>query len=83
MEVAWSRASEILREKIGSQNFETWLAPARLLGVHESRVLVQLPNKFFVDWVSEHYQPALLESLREVLGAELAGITLRVNPNVL
>jgi len=82
MEVAWARASEILREKIGSQNFETWLGPARLLGVHESRVMLALPNKFFVDWVTDHYQPALLESFREVLGPELAGITLRVNPNV-
>ena len=82
MEVAWARASELLREKIGIQNFETWLSPARLLGVQDSRVLLQLPNKFFVDWVADHYQPALLESLREVLGTDLVGITLRVNPNV-
>src|SRR3990172_3624476 len=81
MEAVWLRITEILREKIGAQNFDTWFRPALLLGVHESRVLLQLPNRFFVDWISDRYQPALLESLREVLGAEVSGVTLRVNPN--
>ncbi len=81
MEATWSRVTEILREKIGGQNFDTWFRPALLLGVHESRALLQLPNKFFIDWISDHYQPALVESLRQVLGSELTGVTLRVNPN--
>jgi chromosomal replication initiator protein len=81
MEAAWSRAAEILREKIGGQNFDTWFRPASLLGVHEARALLQLPNKFFVDWIAEHYQAALLDALREVLGSDLNGVTLRVNPS--
>src|SRR5437867_6233830 len=81
MEAAWLRVTEVLREKIGGQNLETWFRPALFLGVHDSRALLQLPNKFFVDWITDHYQPALLESLREVLGTELRGVTLRVNPN--
>jgi chromosomal replication initiator protein len=81
MEAVWLRITEILREKIGGQNFDTWFRPALLLGVHESRALLQLPNRFFVDWVSDHYQPALLESLRAVLGPDVSGVTLRVSPN--
>jgi chromosomal replication initiator protein len=42
--------------------------------------LLQLPNKFFVDWIADHYQTALLESLKEIIGPELGGIVLRVNP---
>ncbi len=71
MEATWSRATGILREKIGSQNLETWFGPALYLGVHDSRALLQLPNKFFIDWITDHYQGALLESLREVIGPEL------------
>lgn len=81
MEATWSRVTEILREKIGGQNFDTWFRPALLLGVHDSRALLQLPNKFFIDWITDHYQPALMESLRQVIGAELTGVTLRVNPS--
>jgi chromosomal replication initiator protein len=81
MEAAWLRVTDVLREKIGSQNLETWFRPALFLGVHDSRALLQLPNKFFVDWITDHYQPALLESLQAVLGTELRGVALRVNPN--
>jgi chromosomal replication initiator protein len=81
MEATWTRVTDVLREKIGSQNLETWFRPALYLGVHETRALLQLPNKFFVDWITDHYHGALLESLREVIGPELGGIVLRVNPN--
>ena len=81
MEATWSRITDILREKIGSQNFDTWFRPALLVGVHESRALIQLPNKFFVDWINEHYQAALLESFREVMGADISAVGLRSNPS--
>jgi len=81
MEATWTRVTDVLREKIGSQNLETWFRPALYLGVHETRALLQLPNKFFVDWITDHYQTALLESLQEVIGSDLGGIVLRVNPN--
>ena len=81
MEAAWLRITDVLREKIGSQNLETWFRPALFLGVHDSRALIQLPNKFFVEWITDHYHPTLLESLQEVLGRDLRGVTLRVNPH--
>jgi len=81
MEALWSRVTEVLREKIGSQNLETWFQPALFLGVHDTRAILQLPNRFFIDWISEHHQRALLESFREVLGTEVAHVVLRVNPN--
>lgn len=81
MEATWSKVIEILREKIGNQNLDTWFRPALFLGIHESRAMLQLPNKFFIDWITDHYHGALLESLREVVGAELSGVALRANPN--
>ena len=80
MEATWTRVTDVLREKIGSQNLETWFRPALFLGVHDTRALLQLPNKFFVDWISDHYHTALLESLKQILGPDLGGIVLRVNP---
>ncbi len=76
----WTRVKEILREKIGGQNVEAWFAPAVFLGTHGGTTTLELPNKFFVDWISERYYPALLESFREVCGPELAQVSLRVNP---
>jgi chromosomal replication initiator protein len=79
MEVVWARVSELLREKIGNQNVATWFAPAVFLGIRDRRAVLQLPNKFFVDWISEHYHGALLESLHEVCGEGVAQVMLHVN----
>ncbi len=80
MQGGWTRVKEILREKIGGQNVEAWFAPAVFLGTHGGSSTLELPNKFFVDWISERYYSALLESFREVCGPELAHVVLRVNP---
>src|SRR4026209_2300640 len=81
IEAASARGIDTLRAKVGSPNLHTWFRPALFLGVHESRAILQLPNKFFIDWITDHYHGALLESLREVVGAELTGVALRANPN--
>ena len=39
MEATWTRVTDVLREKIGSQNLETWFRPALFLGVHDTRAL--------------------------------------------
>jgi chromosomal replication initiator protein len=80
MQEIWLRVREALREKIGSQNFETWFEPASFAGVRDGTALLQLPNKFFVDWISEHYQSALLESFRSACGEAVSRVTLRANP---
>lgn len=80
MEAIWSRVSDLLREKIGSQNSETWFRPAVFHGVRERRAVLQLPNKFFIDWVSEHYLEALVESFQSVCGDGVGQVQLYSSP---
>ena len=81
MQAIWGRVTDLLRERIGSQNLETWFEPAHFLGLRERGAVLQLPNKFFVDWISEHYQVALLESFRGVCGDGVSQVVLHVNPS--
>ncbi|MEA2624637.1 MAG: chromosomal replication initiator protein [Candidatus Binatota bacterium] len=68
MEATWEKVSEVLREKIGGQNVDTWFQPARFRGVNDRCAVLQLPNKFFVDWIHENHYDALLESFRSICG---------------
>lgn len=79
MESIWRQVRNILEEKIGLQSVETWFQPAVFLGVRDRRAALQLPNKFFVDWISENYQAALLDSFRAVC-VDVATVTLHANP---
>jgi chromosomal replication initiator protein len=61
----WSAAVAEIKEQIGKQNFETWIKPISFVSRSKSEVVLDVPNKFFRDWLTEHY----LEQIEAVLSA--------------
>jgi chromosomal replication initiator protein len=57
----WEQALEKLTERIGQQNFETWIKPLRFAGRNKNEMRLEVPNKFFRDWLTEHYLSQLEE----------------------
>ena len=55
MSEQWTQALPILKEQIGAQNFETWIAPIRFISRNKNEVVLNVPNQFFRDWLTEHY----------------------------
>jgi len=44
-----------VKERIGKQNYETWIKPIRFASRSKSEINLEVPNKFFRDWLTEHY----------------------------
>ena len=63
---SWERACEVLRDRIGEGNFETWIKPLQIAEAGEGKVVIHAPSKFYRDWVTRNY----LETLRNALGGE-------------
>ena len=63
MNQLWQEALEQLRERLGNQNFETWIRPIRAQNSNHGELILEVPNKFFRDWVVEHFLPQIRESL--------------------
>ena len=74
---AWDR----LRERLGQQNFETWIKPMRVQGVDDREIRLEVPNKFFRDWVSDHFMSTLEEVFSSSYGHHLK-IFLIVNQEI-
>ena len=55
MSEQWTQALAEIKEQIGAQNFETWIAPIRFVSRNKNEVVLEVPNKFFRDWLTEHY----------------------------
>jgi chromosomal replication initiator protein len=51
----WHKALKQLRERIGDKNFETWIEPIKLIGGQKNEITLAVPNKFFRDWLTEHF----------------------------
>jgi chromosomal replication initiator protein len=65
MDELWEGVLKELRERVGRQNFDTWIKPIRVKEAALGEFMLEVPNKFFRDWVAEHY----LAEIRDVLTA--------------
>ncbi len=55
MSELWAKTLADIKDQIGAQNFETWIAPIRFVSRNKNDLVLDVPNKFFRDWLTEHY----------------------------
>jgi len=51
----WQEALAHLKDQLGKQNYETWIQPIAFVSRDKGCVYLNVPNKFFRDWLTEHY----------------------------
>ncbi len=75
---AWEEALKHIEQKIGRQNFETWIRPLRVKVGQPGHFTLEVPNKFFRDWLVEHFLTTIQESLSAVVN-QAATISVVIN----
>jgi len=55
MEDLWPKAIDSLRERVGQQNFDIWIKPIHFISMEGEKVELEVPNRFFKEWINEHY----------------------------
>ncbi|HEY2986105.1 MAG TPA: chromosomal replication initiator protein DnaA [Candidatus Binatia bacterium] len=78
MDDLWQGVLAQLRERLGNQNFETWIKPIRVRESSNDEICLEVPNKFFRDWLVEHFLGSIHESLA-VLARRSMKISLSIN----
>lgn len=68
----WQEAVKRIRLEIGDDNVELWLKPVEPVHRDDQKLHIRVPNKFFVQWIRDHYQKKLEMSLRAITGSEVA-----------
>lgn len=64
----WSTVQGSLREKLGAQNFEIWIRPIQMGSINDDFVNLEVPNRYYRDWVAANYGPALNRELEQAIG---------------
>ncbi len=71
-EAVWNECLDIIRDNISRQSFRTWFEPLRAVALDqeddESKLTVQLPSRFYYEWLEEHYHGLLRKTITKVLG---------------
>ena len=68
----WAECPGIIRDNISRQSFRTWFEPLRAVGLETEegalKLTVQLPSRFYYEWLEEHYFALLRKTITKVLG---------------
>jgi chromosomal replication initiator protein len=71
-ETIWNECLEIIRDNVSGQSFKTWFAPLSPVRVEEEaneiNLTVQLPSRFYFEWLEEHYFTLIRKTITKVLG---------------
>jgi len=66
MKENWNRVLAAVSEKISQKSFDIWLKPITLISMGQNTVDLEVPNKFFKDWISENYQTLIKDTLSQI-----------------
>jgi len=65
----WNNCLAFIEDNIQPQAFKTWFLPIKPVRLQDNALSIQVPSKFFYEWLEEHYVKLLKVALRKELGA--------------
>jgi len=66
--LAWKECLKNIKLNVTLMTYNSWFLPIKPLKLDNSTLLVELPNKFFWEWIDEHYNSLINKTIREILG---------------
>lgn len=64
----WNNCLEFIKDNISDQAYKTWFQPIMAVKLNDKSLSIQVPSKFFYEWLEEHYVDLLKVSLTKEIG---------------
>lgn len=64
----WNNCLLFIKDNIQPQAYKTWFEPIKAVKLTDNALNIQVPSKFFYEWLEEHYVKILKVSLTKELG---------------
>lgn len=64
----WGNCLQTIKKNIPLHSFKTWFEPIKPVKVDQDSLTIQVPNRFFYEWLEEHYVDILKTTIRKELG---------------
>ena len=69
-ETVWRNCLSFIKDNIQPQAYKTWFEPISAVKLSDQSLSIQVPSKFFYEWLEEHYVKILKVALTKELGNE-------------
>lgn len=64
----WEGCLQTIRKTVNAQSYKTWFEPIKPVRLDNNALTIQVPNKFFYEWLEEHFVALLKTTIRKELG---------------
>jgi chromosomal replication initiator protein len=65
---AWAQCLAIIKDQISTLSYKTWFQPIVPVKMNGKDLTVQVPSQFFYDWLEEHYNGLIQNTINTVVG---------------
>ncbi len=65
----WNNCLSFIKDNIQTQAYKTWFLPIKPVKLSENILSIEVPSKFFYEWLEEHYVKILKTALQKELGS--------------
>lgn len=72
LEDIWNKSLSIIEKKVGANPYELWFKPAKLVQIKDNTVVIEVPNRFFKDWIEDFYPTLINEIIGDITGQTVA-----------
>lgn len=67
-QTVWDNCLSFIKDNIQPQAYKTWFEPIAAVKLTDNALSIQVPSKFFYEWLEEHYVKILKVALTKELG---------------
>ena len=80
--IFWNTFLEKVEERINAHSFNTWFKPLSLFELTHDKLLISVPQQYFISWLEEHYLP-LIHSISSSILEQKIIVEFVINDNVI
>lgn len=67
-EEIWNKGLALIEQKVGNATFDLWFKPISVKNLKENVITIELPNRFYQEWIEDNYPSIIDGVLEEVTG---------------
>ncbi len=67
--VIWKKCLSLIKENVPALTYNTWFLPIKPISYSEDSLKIEVPNSFFIEWIEEHYNTIINNTIRQMLGS--------------
>ncbi len=71
LEDIWNNSLSKIGEQIGEGIVDLWFKPMKPSQIKEQQVTIEIPNRFFKDWIEDNYPDIIAKAMESILGYPL------------